>query len=198
MLEVLEEHVLGAAQPDALGAHFAGHARVLRRIRIGAHADFPVLVGPLHQRVVSLRRLGTHQLDLPAIHRAIAAIERDPVAFPHHVPVDAHLLGFRIDVDLLRADDAALAPAARDHRRVAGLAAGRGENALRHVHAAHVFRAGFAPDQDHFLALRGPLFGFLRGEYSLARPPPRHRIDPAGNLPAWPVRCGQALGSSTG
>ena len=37
---LVEEHVLGAAQPDALGAEFDRGARVGRRIGIGAHFQF--------------------------------------------------------------------------------------------------------------------------------------------------------------
>ena len=39
LLEVLEEHVLGAAEADALGAHFAGLAGVVGRIGVGADAE---------------------------------------------------------------------------------------------------------------------------------------------------------------
>ena len=35
--EILKEHVLGAAQPNPLRAHFPRQARVLRRVRIRAH-----------------------------------------------------------------------------------------------------------------------------------------------------------------
>jgi hypothetical protein len=43
MLEILEEHVLGAAKPDSLGAHFARQAGVVRRVGIRANADFRCL-----------------------------------------------------------------------------------------------------------------------------------------------------------
>ncbi len=42
----LEEHVLGAAQPDAFGAVFQRGAGIGRRIGIGAHAEAAHLVGP--------------------------------------------------------------------------------------------------------------------------------------------------------
>ena len=48
MLEILEEHVLGAAEADAFGAHFAGLASVVGGIRVGADAQLADLVGPLH------------------------------------------------------------------------------------------------------------------------------------------------------
>ena len=36
---LVEEHVIGAAQPDTFGAELERHARVVRGIRIGAHAE---------------------------------------------------------------------------------------------------------------------------------------------------------------
>ena len=49
MLEILEEHVLGAAKADALGAHFSRYAGIARRIGIGAHAEFSGFIGPFQQ-----------------------------------------------------------------------------------------------------------------------------------------------------
>ncbi len=46
----LEEHVLGAAQPDAFGAELDRGARVGRRIGVGAHFQLAHAVGPFHQR----------------------------------------------------------------------------------------------------------------------------------------------------
>ena len=45
----LEEHVLGAAKADALGAEFPGGARIGRRIGIGAYAGLSNLVSPAHE-----------------------------------------------------------------------------------------------------------------------------------------------------
>ena len=73
-----------------------------------------------------------------------------------------------INVQGFRANDAALAPSARNHSRVGSLAARRRQNALRHGHAANVFGAGFAPHENHFLALLGPFLGFGCREARLA------------------------------
>ena len=45
----IEEHVLGAAQADALGAELARHAAIGRGLGIGAHLHAAVPVGPAHQ-----------------------------------------------------------------------------------------------------------------------------------------------------
>ena len=46
----VEEHVLGAAEPDALGAEPDGGERVGGRLGIGAHLELAHGIGPLHQR----------------------------------------------------------------------------------------------------------------------------------------------------
>ncbi len=45
----LEEHVLGAAEPDPLGAEVAAPVRVGRRIGVHPHPEMADLVGPLHE-----------------------------------------------------------------------------------------------------------------------------------------------------
>ena len=47
---LVEEHVLGAAQPDAFGAEFDRGAGVGRRVGIGAHFQLAHRIGPFHQR----------------------------------------------------------------------------------------------------------------------------------------------------
>ncbi len=101
---------------------------------------------------------GRIRSNLPAVDRAVATIERDPFALAHRLARRrSSFLASRINVDLLGADDAALSPAARHDRRMARLPARGRENSLRHVHAAHIFRAGFAAHQNHLLAARGPV-----------------------------------------
>ena len=54
----LEEHVLGSAQPDSLGAEAAGDARVAGRVRIGADPKLAHLVGPAQKLRVRLIERG--------------------------------------------------------------------------------------------------------------------------------------------
>src|SRR6266446_1233499 len=44
-----KEHMLGPAQPDALGTKLAGDFRVTWRIRVAAHPKRTIAVSPLHQ-----------------------------------------------------------------------------------------------------------------------------------------------------
>ena len=86
-----------------------------------------MLVGPLHDREVRLRQFRCNQRHLAAVHNAFAAVERQPVAFLQRLATlcDGHGLGFVVDVERVRANDAALAPSACNHCRVTGLAASR-------------------------------------------------------------------------
>ena len=61
---------------------------------------------------------------------------------------DRELLAVLVDLQRSRAHDARPAHAARHHRRVAGFAADRGQNALRNVHAVNVVGRGFFAHQD--------------------------------------------------
>ena len=57
---VVEEHVLGAAEADALGAEVARGARVERRVGVGAHAQRAHLVGPHHELAELAGERGGH------------------------------------------------------------------------------------------------------------------------------------------
>ena len=180
LLEVGEEHMLGADQPNALRAEFKSLPRILRRIRICAHPQVPDLVGPLYDRVVRLRQFRRDQRHFPLVHDAFAAVQRDPVAFFQRfaaLPI-GHDLGLVVDVQGFRPGHAALAPAARHHGRVTRLAARSRQDALRHRHAAHIFRAGFPPHQDDLLSPCGPLFRLVRGEAHLPDGRAGHRVNP--------------------
>ena len=69
------------------------------------------------------------------------------------MPPTVSRVGGVVDAQRARARDAGLAHAARDHRRVRGHAAARGQNALGRVHAVDVFGAGLDAHQDHPPAL---------------------------------------------
>ena len=190
-----EEHVLGAAQADALGAELAGLGGVGRGVGVGADLQLAALVGPAHQRGEVAghgRGDGRHLADH---HVAGRAVDGDELAGLHRLAGDGDGLARLVDLHRLAADDARLAPAAGDHGRVARLAAGAGENALREVHARHVFGAGLLADQqDRVVRV------LRRG----ARPPPRPTGSPCPTRPRGWRRCPAppasafAFGSSCG
>ena len=76
----------------------------------------------------------------PSIEIAVALLE--------HLAADGDRAGVVVDVQVAAADDAGLAHLPADQRRVRAGAAEGGENALGDLHAAQVFGAGLAADQD--------------------------------------------------
>jgi hypothetical protein len=138
----IEEHVLGAAQTDAFGAELERDARIIRRIALA--------------RTFSLRTLSAHPISVPNSPESAGScigtlpastwpVEPSTVTIsPFLERLPAALIGLRRVVDTQRAGagDARLAHAARDHRRVRGHAAARGEDAFGGVHAVNVFGRG--------------------------------------------------------
>ena len=76
-----QEHVLGAAQSDALGPELAGVGGVVTGVGVGPHGQVALadLVGPREHGVERGRRLGCGERHLTGDHDARAAIEGDPV-----------------------------------------------------------------------------------------------------------------------
>ena len=72
--DVVEEHVLGAAETDALGAEAARRTGVERGLRVGPDAEPAVLVGPAHQSREIARQLGIDRRDRAQHDRTVAAV----------------------------------------------------------------------------------------------------------------------------
>src|SRR5262249_25140249 len=75
MLEVRQEPVLGAAEPNAFCPEFASLARVLRCIGVRTNPEAAQVVGPLHQSLIGLRQLWRNKVHLVTIDSALASIE---------------------------------------------------------------------------------------------------------------------------
>ena len=76
-----EEHVLGAAQADALGAERARLLGVARDVGVGAHLEPADLVGPAHEACRTRRSPRRRCVGAaPSVDLAGRAVERDPVA----------------------------------------------------------------------------------------------------------------------
>ncbi len=164
----LEEHVLGAAEADALGAELDRGARIVGCIRIDAHADLADLVGPAHQGAELARQFRLDHRHAAGKHLAERAIDGDDVAGLEGAGADAHRAAAIVDADVAAARDAGLAHAARDHGGVRGHAAARGQDAFGGVHAVNVLRRGLDAHQNDLAAIGLQLRGFVRGEHDLA------------------------------
>ncbi len=158
---VAEEHVLGAAEADALGAEVAGPLGVLGVVGVGPDAEPAELVGIGEE----LGHLGGHPRLDKGQHAghdlARRAVNGDDVAFLHLHLVDVEAAGLQVYGDGFAAHYARLAHPSRHHRSVAGLPPSGGEDALRGQHAGHVVGIGLGPHQDHLHPLVGQFLGPL-------------------------------------
>ena len=151
-----EEHVLGAAQADALGAEAAGRLGVARDIGVGADTERAAeFVRLTHERGEDTPRSGRRRWCWPGrgiLRRSNrrATASRLPLAraFLPLTFTDSSLLVLA-DFDRARAGHAGNAHAASDHRRVAGHAAARSQNALGDFHAVNIVRLRFGANQNH-------------------------------------------------
>ena len=177
-----EEHVLGAAQADALGPEPAGAGGIRRVVGVGPHLHPAVLVGGGHQPVDG----GDHRAALVDGHGALEvahdgggahgdlaeedlagrAVDGQGVALAHDGAVGGgELLGLGVDLEGLGAAHAGAAHAARDDGRVRGLATTAGEDAGRRDHAVQVVGVGLAAHEDDGGARRGDPHRGIRVEH---------------------------------
>ena len=140
-----EEHVLGAAQADALRAPGARVRGLVGRVRVGAHSQAPPVIGDRHQAFEGLPDLvlarlgvaGASLLEHRLLQRQLAhedvageAVDRDRVAFLHGRAVRVERTGCEVDLDLVGTADRRDALATRDHGGVRVRAARRREDPL--------------------------------------------------------------------
>ncbi len=176
----LEEHMLGAAEPDALGAETARGAGVERRLGVGAHLHAAHLVGPFHQRGEIAGQLRLHHRDRAGEHLAGRAVDGHHVALLECLAAGGERLLGVVDADRADAGDAGLAHAARDDRRVARHAAAGRDDAFGSVHAVNVLGRGLDAHQD----------GLSAG--LLAAPRPRRRRTRSRRSPRPARRAGRS------
>ena len=190
-----EQHVLGAAQADALGTQPPGPQRVGGGLGIGADADGPSVVGvrkKLKHRgrkrtgngLRLLRRLSTGSvigvhleqlgdLALPdrecaTIDLARGPIDRDGVAFVDRTSGAHRGAGVEVDHQPVDAGDTGASDATRDHGGVRGTSATRGNDGHRRQHAPDVVSAGLGAHEHHLPSLSSLCHGCLRVEHGLA------------------------------
>ncbi len=112
-----QEHVLGAAQTDALGAELARVGGVVAGVGVGPDVEMALadVVGPREHGVEGGGRLGRGQRHLAGDDDAGAAVERDPVTLEQRDVARGHLAV--AEAQDLGAHDGRLAPARAPRRR---------------------------------------------------------------------------------
>ena len=148
------EHVLRPEQSDPFGTEHSRHPGVLGRVGVGSDTHRAERVGHRHEPLEA-RILGrVHHRQGAHVDVALGSVQGDDVPFLENDirAGDPGRLYFTVDVETPRADDAALAPAAGNERRMGGHAAARGEDAAGRAHPFDVLGVRLFTKQDAFLA----------------------------------------------
>ena len=164
----LEEHVLGAAEADALRTEFARLLGVGRRVGIGADLHAAKAVRPLHERAEIAGQLRLEHLHRALDDAAVGAVDGDDLAFLERHAARGKRALLKVDADRAGARDARPAHAARNHGRVARHAAASGQDAGSRVHAVDVLGARLVAHENDRMALVPEPLGVVRREDDLA------------------------------
>ena len=148
---LLEEHVLGAAEPDPLGAERPGLGGIARDVRVRAHLEAADGVGPFHEDGELAPHLRGQRRRLAEHHLSGRAVERDPVTLLHRGVAGSEAMGPLVELKLRGAAHARLPHAARHDGGVAREPTRGGEDPLRRVHAVNVVGGGLLAHQDDLL-----------------------------------------------
>ena len=156
----LEEHVLGAAEADALGAEVAAPVRVGRRVGVDPHPELPDPVGPLHEPD-EVRRSAPARSSAAWPANTLPVLPSTVIQSPSAScrPLTAKRPAFSSTSSSCAPGDARLAHAAGHDGGVRRHAAARGEDRLGHHHAVEVLGRGLPPHQDHRLPRAPQLLG---------------------------------------
>jgi hypothetical protein len=160
----VEEHVLGPREADALRAELARACRVDTGVGVGPDAEAAIGVGQREDFVEVRVVAGGGGRDGAHEDFARGAVDGDHLALGVLLAGQRHDARVEVDVQLGDGGDAGLADLPRDDGGVGGHPAARGEDAGGDGHALEVLRRGLDPDEQHVLALGGPLRGLLRVE----------------------------------
>eukprot|EP00906_Rhabdomonas_costata_P032591 RCo045908 len=161
----LEEHVLRAAQPNALRTEPHGHLHVAGGVGVGTDLQLAELVADRHQLPEVTRQRGLHKANLLPDDLSGIPVQGDPIPTLESPARDDTLVALHHHVATAR--DAGLPHAARNHGSVRGHPSTGGEDTLGNIHPSDVLWAGLQPHQHHLLALLHPLLGLLSREHDL-------------------------------
>ena len=165
---LLHEHVLGAAQADALGAEIPSTHGVVRVVPVGPHLKAAERIRPAQQLLELTGDLGVEHRHLSRDDVPGGTVDREGFAFLDLGPARGELALDEVDLYRLGSGDTGFAHAPRHHRRVRGAAPARGEHALGGDHAVDVVGVGLDAHEDDLRALLGHRLGAVRVEHGLA------------------------------
>ena len=175
------EHVLGAAEADALGTELAGLGGVPGRVGVGADPEPPEPVRPAEDRLEVLVDRGRHERDCPDDHPARAAVDREQVPLSQLDVAERHSARDRVDPEHLAARDARLPHPAGDDRGVGRHPAVRRQDAAGMDQPMDVVRGRLPADEDDVVPGAPALLGEIRVEHDRARRGTRRRVEAGGH-----------------
>ena len=176
VLAIAQEHVLGAAQADGLGAKLECERGILGVVGVDAHMVGVAaglvqtnLVGPGQDGVQVAGELGRNQINGAVDDDTLGAVDGDDIALMQHAvaALDAHDLLGGVDVEALDAADAGRAHTASDNGGMARLSSVAGQDALGGDHALQVVGVGLPTNQNDLVALVGARDGVITREHNL-------------------------------
>ena len=189
VLAIAQEHVLGAAQTDGLGAKLERERSILGVVGVDAHVVGVTvglvqtdLIGPRQDGVQVAGELCRDQVDRAVDDDTLGAVDGDDIALAQHAvaALDAHDLLCRVNVEALNAANAGRTHAAGDNGGMARLATVAGQDALGGDHALQVVGVGLPADQNDLVALGGTRDGVITREHDLAHGGTRAGVKAAG------------------
>ena len=165
----LHEHVLRAAQPDALGPEFPGPPGVLRGVGVRPHAKGARLVGPAEQDLEVFARRGFDQRHIAPDDPAVRSVYGEDFAGLEPLAANLQFAPRKIYLQGAAPGHGGLAHPTGDDRRVARHTPERGQHPLSRDHALDVVRVGLPAHQEHGLPGLRPLLGLWCVENYLPR-----------------------------
>ncbi len=164
----LKEHVLGAAQTDAVGTQLTSLHGIARRVGVGVHVHLAVFLGQIHHCGIVASQVGIDGGNGAIIHLAGAAVDRNPSAFLIGLTVHLDGASLVVNLDGSGTRHTALAHTTSNDGCVRCHATTGGQDTLSHAHAAQVLGRGLDAHHDYFLLALGPLLGIVGKEHDLA------------------------------
>ena len=177
VLAIAQEHVLGTAQTDGLGAKLERELGILGVVGVDAHvvgvtvglvqAD---LVGPGQDGVQVAGELSGDQIDSAIDDDTLGAVDGDDVALVQHAiaVLDTNDLLGSVDMETLDTADTGGTHATSDNGGVARLATMARQDTFGGDHALQVVGVGLPTDQNDLMALGRTRNGVIAREHDLA------------------------------
>ena len=161
---LFEEHVLGSAKSDTLGAIFKGDLDLFRLFGVSFDHHGLVLLGPAKNGHEIVGHFSFLDLDLSGENFTSTTIDGQVVTFVESSVTDSDSLGLVVDDQVTASSDTALTHTSGNDSGVGGHSTSSGKNTLGSVHTNEIFGSGLDSGQDHSLTSFSPFIGLMRVE----------------------------------